>query len=257
MLLFWKDEITDPKFNTSTYELTDLDWIVNYSVGTLLLFCFLISTILNPVIWFHHRSADKNKVSTFLFSYLAIADFLTNLVAPLGYCYLLMSPKLFSGPDLKFFEIFSLVSCTVGCFSQCLATLLAVSRTLKIINPFILIKQMFLKCYILSYTIFMVFNNISVPVIKNVKEKQITQENINLDLIFFIFVGLCYWSNILHCMLGIVFSMISVVYVYTVKPVSQNYDRKQKASITILLMNVAYIITTVCMFLKAIFLNDR
>ena len=158
MLLFWKSEITDPKFNTSTYELTELDRIVNYAVGSLLLLCFLISTTLNPVIWYHHRSADKNKVTTFLFSYLAIADFLTNLIAPIGYCYLLMSPKLFSGLDLRFFEAFSLVSCTVGCFSQCLATLLAVSRTLKIINPFILIKQKFLKCYILSYTLFMVFN---------------------------------------------------------------------------------------------------
>ena len=51
-------------------------------------------------------------------------------------------------------------------------------------------------------------------------------------------------------MVGIVFSMISVVHVHTVKPVSQNNERKQKASVTILLMNVAYIITTTCMILN-------
>ena len=254
MLIFWKSEITDPKFNTSTYKLTELDRIVNYSVGTLLLFCFLISTILNPVIWYYHRSADKNKITTFLFSYLAIADFLTNLIAPLGYCYLLMSPKLFSEFDLEQAPFYFL-SCTLGCFSQCLATLLAVTRTLKIINPFVLIRKRVLRYYILAYNSYMLINNISVNIVNGKFLKRILDGKGFSETLFFIiliFLGLCYILNALHCLSGMIFSIISVVYVYILKPVSQNDAMKKRACITILLMNVAYIILIVCVFLNAL-----
>ena len=253
MLLFWKSEITDPNFNTSTYELTELDRIVNYAVGTLLLLCFLISTILNPVIWYHHRSADKNKVTTFLFSYLAIADFLTNLVAPLGYCYLLMSPKLVTEFDLEQAPFYFL-GCTLGCFSQCLATLLAVSRTLKIVNPFAVIRKRLLKYYILGYISYMVINNASVTITFHYEHSKNSYNGKHMSesflLIISIFLSLCYFLNALHCLLGIIFSMISVVYVHILKPVSQNNAMKRKASITILLMNVAYIILLACVFLN-------
>ena len=244
MLLFWKH------VDFSRYEVTETDRIVNYTVGTLLIFCFLISTILNPVIWYHHRSEDKNKITTFLFSYLAIADFLTNLVAPLGYSYLLMSPKLFFGLDLEYLP-FEFLACTLGCFSLCAATLLAISRTLKIINPFRTIQQRSLKIYIFFYSLFMMAIGLSLQVIaaKMIKKSIHTAP---LPLINFILDCLCYWFNIMHCILGTAFSIVSVVYVYLFsKPVSQNQDNlKKRASITVLLMNLVYIITISCMFLN-------
>ena len=250
MFLFWKH------VDFSTYELTKTDRIVNYTVGILQIFCFLISTILNPVIWYHNRSEDKKKITTFLFSCLAIADFLTNLVAPLGYCYLLMSPKLFSERDFTS-NLSCIISCTMGCMSQCVATLLAVSRTLKIINPFRSVNKQVLKYYLLCYTLFMMVSNISLPVIDSVVEKKLLNGTVlNLRLvrsIIFIFIIVCYWLNIVHCIIGTIFSMISVLYVHVVsKAVSQNHSIKKRASITILLMNMVYIITMACMFLNVL-----
>ena len=245
----------DPNFNFSTYKVKETDRIVNYTVGTLLFFCFLISTILNPVIWYHYRSEDKKKTTTFLFSCLAIVDFLTNLVAPLGYRWFLMSPKHFSEHDFEFFP-FSFIGCTLGCMSQCVATLLAVSRTLKIINPFRSVNKQVLKYYLLCYSLFMMVNNVSIPLIHIfiVKKSQIDIFNLDpLTLIAFVLLSICYWLNIIHCFIGIVFSTILVVYVYK-QGVSQSaqsdYNMKKRAGVTIFLMNVAYIITITCMSLN-------
>ena len=244
MLLFWKH------VDISKYKLTETDRIVNYTVGTLLFFCFLISTILNPVIWYHHRSEDKKKLTTFLFSCLAIADFLTNMVAPLGYCYLLMSPQLFFGLDLEYLP-FGFLACTLGCFSLCAATLLAISRTLKIVNPFRTIQQRCLKFYIFFYTLFMMAIGLSIQAIVAIMIKKSIDSG-PLPLITFILICLCYWFNIMHCILGTAFSIVSVVYVFLFcKPVTQNQGNlKKRASVTVLLMNLVYIITISCMFLN-------
>ena len=242
----------DPNFNFSTYKVTETDRIVNYTVGTLLFFCFLISTILNPVIWYHHRSEDKKKLTTFLFSNLAVFDFLTNLIAPLGYSWFLMSPKHFSEHDFEFFP-FNFIGCTLGCMSQCVATLLAVSRTLKIINPFRSVKKQVLKYYLLCYSLFMMVNNVSIPLIHIfiLKKSQIDIFNLDpLTLIAFVLLSICYWLNIIHCFIGIVFSTILVVYVYKQGVSQSDYNMRKRAGVTIFLMNVAYIITITCMFLN-------
>ena len=138
---------------------------------------------------------------------------------------------------------FGAIACAAGCLSQCSTTLLAVTRFLKIVNPFFRIKKRIVISYLVVYNIFMFIVNIM---------KAVTYY-INVPvLVFFIPIKICAFVTIIHCLIGIVFSAFTVIYVHFIKPVSQTDHVTRKVCGTILLMNVVYVVNVCCSLLPII-----
>ena len=74
MLLFWKYKIGD--FVREPYNITTTDKIISCSCGSLLIACFLISSVINPII-FYDNLKKKASLTTMLFKMLAVTDFVT------------------------------------------------------------------------------------------------------------------------------------------------------------------------------------
>jgi hypothetical protein len=140
-------------------------------------------------------------------------------------------PDFEQGPYTRIPQFFT---CTLGCFSQGVTTLLAITRMLTIINPFRDMKKRVLISYFMVYVFVMSINNLLM--VLNLPNFRSVSTN-------FIILCVCYSLNALHCLLGFIFSIITVVYVKTVGPALQKNDLKKRASVTIMLMNIVSIIS--------------
>ena len=255
MLLLWT--LNPHEFNFTTYTLnitenrtlTETEQIINYSAGILLFFCFLISTSLNPVLFYHHTSVPRQGITTFLFKSLAASDFLTNLLTPIVYSIYLFKPQLVTliNPVVG---IFCNISCTLGCFSVCCTTLLAITRFLKITNPFTRIQKESIVRFLFVYTFYMSITNSLLT---------LTFSNVLSNSLIDLLTKICTLVNFLFILLGVVFSIMTAVYMHFFKPTSQNDNVNKKVCETILLMNLVYVITlsvSVCPFLSLLNLVD-
>ena len=243
MLVFWKfegDGNDTILHNITTYKVTGTDRIINYATGTILIFCFLISSSLNPVLLYHHRSTGKRRLTSQLFSCLAVSDFLTNLITPLVYAAFMVRAKLFSESE-PILSILIVFSCTAGCFSQCLTTLLAITRLMKIVNPFVNINGKVLVVYVVVYTIIMFITAALMA---------IHVAAIHLIKFEIILLITCGCLNAIHCLLGTICSVITVIYAFFVKSLAQTNEVKKRASVTILLVNIVYVIGLICFLLN-------
>ena len=240
MLLFWT--LNPEEYNITTYEinvtenrtLTSPEQILNYTVGTVLILCFLTSTVLNPLLLFHHSSTRKQGITTLLFVSLAFSDFLTNLITHVVYTVYLLLPQVES-QSKPVLGIFCNLSCSTGCFSVCVTTLLAITRFLKITNPFVRTKKRILMKFLLTYTCFMFVAN---ALISLANTKLLFEDYLN------IVITVCTFANFSMCTLGVIFSIMTVLYVqYFLKPSSPTDHVTKKVCGTILLMNIVYVIT--------------
>ena len=248
MLVFWTLERDDSDYNiisnvefiSTNKTLTESEQNVNFALGTLFIFCFLISSSLNPILVHHHRS--KRGITNFLFTSLAISDFLSNLFSPLVYAYFAMKLEVVALVS-PIMAPFGAIACAAGCLSQCSTTILAVTRFLKIVNPFVRIKKRLVISYLVLYNIFMFAINAM---------KAVTIYTKVTGLPFFVPVKICAFVTIIHCLIGIIFSAFTVIYVHFIKPVSQTDHVTRRVCGTILLMNVVYIVNVCCSLLPII-----
>ena len=228
MLFFWT--LDSSEYDTSTFDvntnrtLTETEEIVNYTVGIILMFCFFVSTVMNPILFHHHRSTGKKGCTNLLFASLAVSDFLTNLVSPLVLTYFVVRPKVVGMLDFTL-AIVGLVACTAGCFSQCVTALLAITRFLKIVNPFIQISKRSLIVYLAVFNIYMLINN-SVCIVTYKIEIP--------SHVFKLFVKGCSFVNKFNCFLGLLFSIATVIYVNFIKSPSQTDTVTKRVCGTIL-----------------------
>ena len=239
MLLFWT--LNPEEYNTTTYEinvtenrtLTSPEQILNYTVGTVLILCFLTSTVLNPLLLYHHSTTRKQGITTLLFVSLAFSDFLTNLITPVVYTIFLFLPQVVS-QSKPVIGIFCNLSCSTGCFSVCVTTLLAITRFFKITNPFVRTKKRILMKFLPAYTCFIFVAN---AMISLANTKFLLGDYLNLV------ITVCTFANFSMCTLGVIFSIMTVVYVHFLKPSSPTDHVTKKVCGTILLMNIVYVIT--------------
>ena len=253
MILFWT--LNEDEYDNQTYEvkvsssrtLTRPEQIVNHLVTVLFLLSFLISTSLNPLLIYHHQSTKKQGITTFLFIGLALSDFLTNIFSPLVHAFHFSSQQIFSlgSPVVVTFGVFS---CITECYSQCSTALLAVTRFLKIVCPFIRLKKKTIAAYLGVYTLIMTINNILLA-----STFHIDNENVSYtSLPFQVLRGLCFWLKVSHCVLGVIFSILTVIYVYCFKPPSQTDHVTKGVCEVILMMNFIYSFTIISALINLI-----
>ena len=240
MILFWT--LDKHEYNTTTYEinitdnrtLTMPEQILNYTFGIVFILLFLVSSTLNPVLFYHHVSSEKRGLTTLLFATLALSDCLTNLFTPIVYSVYLFRPQVYSLLDAVVGS-FCNVSCTTGCVSVCSTTLLAITRFLKITNPFVRIKGRILVKYlaVYSFSVLIVMIMLTISALTHL----VSDDLVN------IFITICTLTNFILIFLGVIFSVITVVYVYFLKPSSLTDHITRQVCGTILLMSSVYLIT--------------
>ena len=80
---------------THDNSITLLEQLTNYFFGIMMILSFLLSTVLNPVVfYFNYHQRTKNKLIRLLFMALAISDFLTNIYSPITVAKSLLSDEV-------------------------------------------------------------------------------------------------------------------------------------------------------------------
>lgn len=143
---------------------------------------------------------------------------------------------------------FGVFSCSSECFSQCTTTLLAITRFLKIVCPFIRLKKKLIAAYLGFYTFIMSINNIILALLFHIVNDDFP---INLRMMEVLSVS-CFWLKVSHCLLGVIFSIITVIYIFCFKPRSPTDNVTRKVCRNILLMNIIHSGTILSALLRLI-----
>ena len=216
---------------------------LNYSFGIFAIVCSLVSTILNPVVIYFWLRKERS-VKNLLFVVVAISDFLTNLVPAPFLSYVFLSPENFN--QFSFLnQIPEFLCCTFGCISQVTVSLMAVTRMLKIVRPFLKIKFRWVLAYLFAYAVYMAFGNVGYLVAAVIKGGKNQNENLDMNLLEKWNKFACFSINLAHCFLGIICSLVTVGYLLiNIKGVGDKAS-KLRGSNTILIMNIPYMVSIV------------
>ena len=236
------------------------DPYINYTCAGFMIICFIVSTVLNPLIFYSYTKKSKT-IQNFLFKLIAVTDFLTNLAPTLFMSYVFLNKIKFEYTFGN--QIPEFFSCTFGCISQVTTTMMAVTRMISIIKPFFRVKFKWVLAYLIFYAIYMSIGNAGSLIITGIKNaKNISEEEYQVMLehhgnhldfsvatIETLNKFVCFVMNVLHCFLGIVCSFVTVGYLRVIVSGSTEQARKLKSCNTILIMNVPYVISIVSNFL--------
>jgi hypothetical protein len=242
--LFHAKDPTDLDFGINLSEVTSYipttgEKTANYILGILFIFLWTISFSVNPILFQYFRTT-KTK-TTNLFKCLSVTDFITNLWCPLTYAYCMLSPKIFPSSYivLRYNRIWT---CMIGCFSQVIGFLLAVYRAAMIIRPKNTLEP---KHGMIYFGGFITFMAVDVTILFIISEFFI--EDSWTGKVMKIFMEMCIWSNLAHCSLAVFISVCTLLHIYyRIKKNPGNNNAKYISScITILLLNMPYLITVV------------
>ena len=237
------------------------DPYINYSFAAFMIVCFIISTSLNPLIFYSYTKKNKT-IQNFLFKVIASTDFLTNLVPTLFMSYVFLSKMQFEYTFNN--QLPEFFSCTFGCISQVTTTMMAVTRMISILKPFFIVKFKWVLAYLIFYAIYMSIGNAGGLIItgirdsNNISEKEyqimLKEHGNKLDFtsvatIEILNKFLCFAMNVFHCFLGIFCSFVTVGYLRSIVGGSAEQVRKLKSCNTILIMNIPYVISIISNFL--------
>ncbi|XP_063680534.1 uncharacterized protein LOC134815869 [Bolinopsis microptera] len=229
-----------PEYPGYDYTLTDSEKALNYITAILFVAFFLLSTLLNPLLFYYYDLSESK--ANRLFKLLAASDFITNLFAPV-YAVLMFSPKLYSGSSTILLHVRPIV-CVFGCFSQIFTAVLAITRLLSIIMPFLHLRQKYIFGYIMIHILYMIVANMTYYGIDAFYAKEDLTEL--LVSVMNIMEDVCFWSYFLHCMVGVVASIVTFLFLLVERGRNPATAEKYlRSSITLLLMNLPYIITMV------------
>ena len=129
---------------------TTFDVYLNYIFGTLILIPFLVSSLLNPIV-FLYQFTKTPSIASSLYKLLAVSDFMTNIIRPVWLSYELLKPGLDD-----YLTPWSTTKCVrqayfgIMCeFSMLINTCLAVVRYISIRFPFYHCRKKILFRFIL------------------------------------------------------------------------------------------------------------
>jgi len=265
MLIYWRHIYTDELYdalNTTclqepcetlrlsdfveTFQVTPMDYFANYFVGILLVMGFVISTLLNPLVFYHfHVEVSSMVIVDMLFKILAASDFITNLYSPLFYAHEVFHPAVQASVKRTWGYILAqAISCNVGCISQSATTLLAVARYIRLRAPFVNInKYLFLALFML-YAAGMTGITIAGKYLfltASLDNQSTGARNALTDL--------CFYLNLVQCFVGVLFAILCVSSLFKAKPDTtdelalKTYEMRKKGCVTILLINLPYLIS--------------
>lgn len=265
MLIYWKHVYTDELYDAlnttcaqapcetlrlsdfvATYQVTTLDHFANYTVGILLIMGFVISSLLNPLVFYHfHVEVSSMVIVDLLFKILAASDFITNIYSPLFYAHEIFHPEIQASVKRTWGYIIAQgISCNVGCISQSATTLLAVARYIRLRAPFININKYVFLAFFLLYAIGMSGITVAGKYLFLQVGPGIDSSESRTAL-----TDLCFYLNLVQCFIGVLFSILCVTSLFKSKPDASDelalktYEMRKKGCVTILLINLPYLIS--------------
>ena len=122
---------------------------------------------------------------------------------------------------------------------QVTTCLLAVTRMVQILFPFLYFRQKVVILYLSVYTTYMVINNTTYYVALEFFSHLKTVQKIGLDM--------CIWINFAHCVVGLTASTTTVIYLLLKRqsPGDCRPQRNLRGCVTIFLMNVPYLVSVI------------
>ena len=123
---------------------------LDFLAGTILILLFLLSTFLNPIVFFHYWKLPST-IPNILYRILAFSDFSANVIRPLLNAFMHFSPNVLTEILLEttirsnIFTIIIIMSMTLSIAS---VALLAVTRAIKIQWPFYRVKKRMVFCWL-------------------------------------------------------------------------------------------------------------
>ena len=148
---------------------------------------------------------------------------------------LFFSPELYSGSSTILLHVRPIV-CVFGCFSQIFTAVLAVTRLLSVIMPFLHLRQKYIFGYITIHILYMIVANMTYYGIDAFYAKEDLTEL--LVSVMKTMEDVCFWSYFLHCMVGVLASMVTFLYLLVERGRNPTTaDKYLRSSITLLLMN--------------------
>ena len=268
MLIFWKLVFVEdaplfnkdfsaspepfPKMSNTTYVPTEIDRMINMMAGVILMMCFVVSCTLNYIVYRFNKLKQAN-ITNFLFKSLSLVDLLTTVYAPWLYASLMFSSELYPCKN-KLATFTRQLVCILGCTSQVITWMLAITRFFRVILPFAMVRKKSVLIYIAVYCSLMTLNSMSSLAVQvSGAEERVP--------IMAVLVHFCFLVNLVHCSTGIIFSVITSVYLLwctylqalTLQQTFQEHcnssvsmiRQRMRSCVTILLMNIPYL-TTIC-----------
>lgn len=226
---------------------------LNYTFGVFAIICALLSSVLNPLIFYVFTKKQKT-IMNLLFKVISVSDFLTNLLPAIFISYVFLSSIEFEQHTLLNY-LPEFLCCTLGCISQVTVTLMAITRMIKIIRPFVSIKVKWVLAYLIFYAVYMALGNAGSLIIAGVKDAEkrdgVERDSAYLTSLQRVNKYACFTMNMIHCFLGLICSLITVGYLWcNMKGKDKEGLRlKFRSSNTILLMNIPYLISIIAHFL--------
>eukprot|EP00116_Pleurobrachia_bachei_P005859 sb/3466121/ len=215
----------------------------NYIVGVFMVVCFLISTILNPLIFYAYTKRKKT-IQNFLFKTIALTDLATNLVPALFCAYICFSDYKFSR-SVFLTQIPDFLCCTFGCISQVTTTMLAVTRTIGIVQPFLRVKFRLVLAYLICYAVYMALGNGGSLVLTGLLDfTENPNENL-IETLHHLNSHVCFLMNTIHCVIGVSVSLVTCSYLRWLMVDCTNRKGKLRSCTTIVIMNIPYVISIV------------
>ena len=132
------------------------------------------------------------------------------------------------------------ISCVFGCISQFITAALAVTRLCKVCLPFTNIPSRAVYCYLTLHSVYMVAANGTYYVL-DALVRPVTME---MRQVMALMEDICFYSYLIHCILGVVSSVITVMWLLIKRrenPVTA--EKYLDSCITVMFMNSPYILT--------------
>ena len=268
MLIFWKlaygedsplyskdySQNVVPTPLNQTYIPTKNDKLINVAMGTILLLAFVVSTTLNYIVY-NFNNQKRPNIANFLFKSLSIVDFMTTIYAPWLYASMMFSTKVLpcSNQVATFTRQFV---CILGCISQVITWMLAITRFVRVILPFTLANKKMILSYVVLYGTLMTVNS-SVSIVIQMSGHDTSQAAI---WVMRSIVHLCFLMNLAHCSTGIICSVVTSIYLvrctkahalstktkgsflHDKQTINVLIKQRLRGCVTILLMNIPYLL---------------
>ena len=247
--LYTRDFSAKPEMDNTTYIPTDMDWIINMFGGLVLLMCFVVACPLNYIVY-RFNLLKRANLTNYLSKSLSLVDLLTTGYGPCFYAGVMFSSELYPC-NTHLLTITRQLVCVLGCASQVITWVLAVTRFFRVIVPFAVFRRKSILIYIVVYCTLMTINSASSLALQiSGAEERVS--------IMAVVVGFCFIGNLVHCCTGIIVSVVTSVYLLwcsylqrlTLQRTFQEHcnkktsiSRQRKSSVTILLMNIPNFIT--------------
>ena len=224
--------------------------IVDYTFMFLCILVCLISTILNPLIfWFRlPKTGSHILASSLLFLLLSVSDFLTNITFPIILFISLAKSSLepLLRPATRLDQVHLVLFRTLGGASSILTSMLAVTRWIRIRYPMLRIKNKVIVGYLVFFSVGPIFVGITWTLIRcplSASQWSTNFQTVISDGCGFITLA-AHWLIIAHAWLGLIMSVVTTIRLKrSSHPTTAAHTRR--SIMTILIMNGVLVLHTV------------